>query len=166
MGLLGLERSDPSGFLGSQTNHRLWLLHRDTDWAEGSNFQSGQRRTFLLQYNNTRPHASLKTVEHTASLGWTVLPHSPHLVPSDFHLCGLKKDGLRGQPFPSSNAAITAMKQWITSTGTDFYKRGMQALVHHWQKHTANGGDYTEKQCFVAENLLDQIALLDSSYLL
>ena len=39
-------------------------------------------------------------------------------------------------------------------------------LIHLWEKHTANGGDYTEKQCFVAENLLDQIALLDSSYLL
>ena len=86
MGLLGLERSDPSGFLGSQTNHRLWLLHRDTDWAEGSNFQSGQRRTFLLQYNNTRPHASLKTVKHNANLSWTVLshpPYSPDLAPSD-----------------------------------------------------------------------------------
>jgi len=27
-------------------------------------------------------------------------------------------------------------------------------LVHCWQRSTANGGDYTEKQHFVAENLL------------
>jgi len=26
-----------------------------------------------------------------------------------------------------------------------FYEHGMQALVHHWQKYTANGGGYVEK---------------------
>jgi len=31
-----------------------------------------------------------------------------------------------------------------------FYKHGIQALVHHWQKCIVNGGDYVEKQCFVA----------------
>ena len=35
-------------------------------------------------------------------------------------------------------------RQWVTSTGADFYKCGMQALVHHWWKCIANGGDYVE----------------------
>ena len=35
----------------------------------------------------------------------------------------------------------------------------MRALIHCWQKCIPNGGDCTEKQCFVAENLLYQIAL-------
>mgnify|MGYP001856533974 FL=1 len=26
-----------------------------------------------------------------------------------------------------------------------FYNGSMQALVHHWQKYIANGGDYAEK---------------------
>ena len=30
----------------------------------------------------------------------------------------------------------------------------MQALVHCWRKCIANGGDYLEKECFVAKNLL------------
>jgi len=30
----------------------------------------------------------------------------------------------------------------------------MEALVHCWQKRTANGGNYIEKQHFAAENLL------------
>ena len=54
---------------------------------------------FLLQHSNTRLCINLKTVEHTANLGWTVLPHLPYsleLVSSDFHLSGLKKDGLLG----------------------------------------------------------------------
>jgi len=42
---------------------------------------------------------------------------------------------------------------------------GMQALVHHCWKCIANGGDYLEKQCFVAENLLYQTLLLCSFYL-
>jgi len=37
-------------------------------------------------------------------------------------------------------------QKWVTSTGAYFYKCGMQALAHHWQKGTANGGDYTEVQ--------------------
>jgi hypothetical protein len=55
------------------------------------------------------------------------------------------KDGLRGQHFPSNDAVIRAVKQWATSTGADFYKGSMQALVHRWQKCTANGDDNVEK---------------------
>jgi len=58
------------------------------------------------------------------------------LAPSDFHLFGPTKDGLRGQHFPSNDAVIQAVKQWA-----DFY----EALVHHWQKCIANSGDYVEK---------------------
>jgi len=97
-----------------------------------------------LQHGN----ASLKTKEHIANLGWTVLPHppySPDLARSDFHLLGPMKDGLRGQYFPSNDAVIRAVKQWATSAGADFYECGMQALVYCWQKCIANGGDYVEK---------------------
>jgi len=61
-----------------------------------------KKTTVLLQHDNARPHTSLKTVEHIVNLGWTVVPHTPYspdLVPSDFHLLGPMKDGLRGQLF-------------------------------------------------------------------
>ena len=70
-----------------------------------------KKKTFLLQHDNARPHTSLKTVEH---LGWTVVPHppySPDLAPSDFHLIGTMKDGLRWQHFPSCDAVVRAVKQ-------------------------------------------------------
>ena len=56
------------------------------------------------------------------------------------------------------SAVVTVMwkKSHVTDSHADYYKHGMQALVHHWWKCTANGGDYVEKQCFVAENLLCQ----------
>jgi len=82
-----------------------------------------------LQHHNARPQAILKPVEHVANLGWTDAqcpPYSP-----DFHLFVLMKDGLRGERFPSSIAAIAAVKQWVTSVGAGFYECIMQALGHH-----------------------------------
>ena len=56
--------------------------------------------------------------------------------------------------------------QWVTSTGADFYEGGMQTFAHRWQQCLPNRGDYVEKQCFVAENLLYPIVFLCSLYLL
>ena len=50
--------------------------------------------------------------------------------------------------------------QWVTSAGADFYKHGMQALVHCCAC-IARGGD-----CVVAEDSLYQILSLYSLYLL
>ena len=47
-----------------------------------------------------------------------------------------------------------------------FFVHRVQAFAHCWQKCVANGGDYVEKQCFVAENLFYQIVPLCSLYLL
>ena len=116
--------------------------------ARISRVRPEKKTTFLLQHDNARPHASLKTVEHIVKLGWTVLPHPSYsldLAPSDFHLFRPMKDGLCGQHFPSNNVIIAAVKQWTTSAGADFYERGVQALVHRWRKCIANGGDYVKK---------------------
>lgn len=45
----------------------------------------------ICQKSNSRPSTSLKTVEKTSSVGWTVLPHPSYsldLAHSDFHLFG------------------------------------------------------------------------------
>jgi len=112
--------------------------------ARISRVRPEKKTNFLLQHDNARPHTSLKTVEHIVSLGWTVVPlpqNSPDLVPSDFHLFGPMKDGLRGQHIPSYDAVVQAVKQWATSTGADFYERDMQALVLRWRKCIANASN-------------------------
>lgn len=43
---------------------------------------------------------------------------------------------------------------------------GMQGPSQHWEKSTANGEDYVGKYYCVADNLLYQIVLLRSVYLL
>jgi len=96
--------------------------------ARISRVRPEKKTTFLFQYDNARPHTSLKTVEHIVNLGWTVVPHSPYspdLAPSGFHLFGPMKDGLRWQYFSSKDAVIPAVKKWATSAGADFYERGM-----------------------------------------
>jgi hypothetical protein len=111
--------------------------------ARTSRVRPKKKTTFLLQYDNARHYTSLKTMGHVAKFGWTVLPHPPHspdLAPSDFHLFGPMKDGLCGQHFPG-NAIIATVRKWVASTGADFYENSMQALVHHWRKCIANGGD-------------------------
>ena len=52
----------------------------------------------LLLHINATGHNSLHTRKITATVKWTVLPHpsyKPNLVPSDFHLFGPLRDGLR-----------------------------------------------------------------------
>ena len=46
------------------------------------------------------------------------------------------------------------------------FECSMQALLHHWWKCTADGGDCAEKECYAAENFLYHIMLSCSLYLL
>lgn len=50
----------------------IMMLTKLKVWTHGVG--SAKKTTFLLQHDNTRPQASLKATEHTASLGWTTLP--------------------------------------------------------------------------------------------
>lgn len=56
-----------------------------------------------------------------------------------------KEAGLHGQHFPKNNTIIAALKQWITSTGAEFYEHLMQSLIHNWWKCIADSGDCVEK---------------------
>jgi [histone H3]-lysine36 N-dimethyltransferase SETMAR len=40
----------------------------------------------IIQHNNTRAHSAKKTKQKIKDLGWEVLPHSPDIAPSDYHL--------------------------------------------------------------------------------
>lgn len=102
----------------------------------------------LIQHDNARPHTSLRTSEHIAKQGWTVLPHppySPDLAPSDFHLFGALKDGIRGRHFENNEEVIRAVKKWLRDQNKDWYRQGIHALVSRWRKAIERDGDYVEK---------------------
>ena len=65
--------------------------------AQTSGVRPEKKMIFLLQH---QPHTSLKTMEHTASLVWIILPHPPK-APSVFWLV---KDGLYRWHFARNDA--------------------------------------------------------------
>lgn len=65
--------------------------------------------TFLLQHGNARPLTRLKTMEHVAKSGWTVLLHplySPDLAPSDFCLFVPMKADYAGNILPTMKLSL------------------------------------------------------------
>jgi len=119
----GIEKGR-SFWISWRLDHQFWLMHQDVNKAEGPNFQSQSREGYLLQHDSSRLHNSLKTVKHNANLGCIALLHwlySPDLVPRDFHLFRLMKDGLCGQHLPRNYSRITAVEQWVTSAGIDLW---------------------------------------------
>jgi histone-lysine N-methyltransferase SETMAR len=142
-GVIQLEFLEPGQTINS--DHYITTLTKLK--ARISRVRLEKKTTFLLQHDNAWPHTSLKTMGHAAEFCWTVLlhpPYSPNLAPSDFHLFGPMKDGLRAQYFPDNDTVIAAVREWVASTGADFYERSMQALVLRQRKCIANGGDYVE----------------------
>ena len=112
--------------------------------AQTNRVRPEKTTTFLSQSSNARPCTSLKTMEHIVNLGWTVPPHPPY----SWNWClptSICSDGPRRQHFPSSDATVTAVKQWVTSACAEFFVHSTQSPLHSWQKYTANGGDYVEK---------------------
>ena len=91
---------------------------------------------------------SLKTREVIASFGWTTVthpPYSPDLAPSDYHLFGPLKEGVRGQHFTSDQEVKHAVRNWLKMQPADFYKAGIVSLVHRWTVGIEKCGDYIEK---------------------
>jgi hypothetical protein len=53
-------------------------------------------------------------------------------------------DRLPAVHLADNNAVITAVRNRVGSGGANFYESNMQALVYHWRKCIASGGDYVE----------------------
>jgi len=70
--------------------------------------------------------------------------HAQTMAPTDIHQRLLSIYG--EQPADvSTSGAFQPWQQWVTSAGAHVYKHSIQALVHYWQKCTANGSDYIKK---------------------
>ena len=72
-------------------------------------------------------------------------PYSPDLAPSDYHLFGPLKEGVRGQHFTSDQEVKHAVRNWLKMQPADFYKAGIVSLVHRWTVGIEKCGDYIEK---------------------
>ena len=83
-----------------------------------------------------------------ASFGWTTLPHppeSPDLAPSDYHLFGPMKEGLRGKHYSSDEEVKSVLKKWLKEQSTEFYGARIHALIRRWNIAIERNGDYVEE---------------------
>ena len=102
----------------------------------------------LLLHDNARPHTAAQTVETINQLGFEVLEHpaySPDLAPSDYHIFGPLKDGLRGRRFSTDEDVKEAVHKWLHDQPKTFFLEGIRKLVDRWTKCIEKQGDYIEK---------------------
>src|SRR5688572_13595232 len=109
---------------------------------------SPQDDQILLQHDNARPHAALRTQETINKMSWTIFPdppYSPDFAPVDCHLLGKLEESLRGNHYASVEDVKRGVQTWIKQMPAAFYERGIMDLVPRWQKCIAGDGDYVEK---------------------
>ena len=101
--------------------------------------------------------------------GVTVFLLAETVAPIDIHACWRFMENKQwmwaqwgGGCCFSEVATVMWKTHHVPDGHADFYEYSMQALAHLCQKCIVNGGDYVEKVCLIAENLLYQIALLCS----
>jgi hypothetical protein len=67
----------------------------------------------LLWHYYARPFSAATTVNLLKSWCWGILPHSPDLALSDFHLSPKTNEHLRGQLFHSNEDVQNEVKKWL-----------------------------------------------------
>lgn len=68
----------------------------------------------VVFHHNARLHASLVTRQKLLRLGWDLLPYSPDLAPSDYHLFRSLQNSLNGINFDSNEGIKNHLLQFFT----------------------------------------------------
>jgi hypothetical protein len=72
-------------------------------------------------------------------------PYFPDLAPSDFSLSSKFKLFLACQRFSSNQEAITTVEGNFAHVTKNYYRDGIMALEHRWNKCISLKGDYVKK---------------------
>ena len=102
----------------------------------------------LFHQDNAPVHKSVVAMATLHDCGFELIqhpPYSPDLAPSDFHLFPNMKKDLAGKRYHSDDDVISAVTDFFDDKDETFYKSGIQALQHRWQKCVDRNGDYVEK---------------------
>jgi histone-lysine N-methyltransferase SETMAR len=102
----------------------------------------------ILLHDNARPHAANQTVESVKDSGPELMenpPHSPDLVPSDFHMFGPMKEALKGGRFSSDEEVIGGVKNLLKTQSKTSFLTELRKPVKLWNRCTEVEGDYFEK---------------------
>ena len=76
--------------------------------------------------------------DETLDLDWSVLPYSPNLTPSDFHVfCSLN------DKFSQKDQVKMFVEIFLSLKSAEFYLRGINKFPNKWQEMIQNNGEYT-----------------------
>jgi histone-lysine N-methyltransferase SETMAR len=109
-------------------------------------FTKISRRGPLLIHDGATPHSATLTRNKLEELGWAELPlppRSPDIAPTDYHFNSALSQYLKGKRFNDEHDTLAAVEAFIQSKeGTDFFKRGIEALPKRWQMIIDTNGNY------------------------
>ncbi|XP_065506600.1 histone-lysine N-methyltransferase SETMAR-like [Caloenas nicobarica] len=103
------------------------------------------RKGPILLHDNTRPHVTQPALRQLHELGYEVLPHPPHspdLLPTDYHFFKHLNNFLQGKCFHNQQDAENAFREFVESRSADFYATGINQLISRWQKCVDCNGSY------------------------
>jgi hypothetical protein len=94
------------------------IIHEDLDMRKVT-------KGVLFLHDNAPAHRALAAQKQLAYLGFQcldLLPYSPDLAPSDYHLFpGLKKKKLKSRHFSSDVEVIAAAETWLDGQPSKFF---------------------------------------------
>jgi len=87
----------------------------------------------LLHQDNAPAHTSSVAMAAIRECGFellSLLPYSPDLAPSDYHVFRSLKDSLRGQSFGYGEEVIDTINDWFELQDKQFFVDGVNSLAH------------------------------------
>ncbi len=99
----------------------------------------------LLLHDNAPVHKSKLVPVAIRQTDFVELNHpsySPDIAPSDYHMFLHLKRFLRGKSFGSDDEMITAVEDYLSNLGSEFFFDGISSLHDLWQCVVANEGQY------------------------
>ena len=113
----------------------------------------------ILQQNNARSRASLKTQEKITNFGWTVLPHLLYItyfIPSDFHPFGTLGNVIRKKCW----RVISLMEKWRSEKWREYKihtgTRKCKCSFYVWRKTDEDNGDYEKSKLLAIKEMLSK----------
>ena len=151
LGFLGCRWYSADRLSPKRTNDQWYILCFTSDAITGKNKvkRHGKLTKGVLFHQDNAPvHKSVIAMAAIHDCGFKLIehpPYSPDLAPSDCHLFPKLKTAISGTHFQSDDDVIHAVDDFLDGQEKDFFKSGIEALKHRWQKCIDTEGDYVEK---------------------
>lgn len=106
------------------------------------------KKKVLFHQDNAPVHTSGIAMAKIEELKFELLPHAPYspdLAPSDYFLFPNLKKWLGGKRFASNEDVESTVNAYFEELDGSYYRRGIEAIEHRWEKCKGLQGSYVEK---------------------